>query len=49
LKIILFKLIYIIISNYYINIIYGLLCYEEIKYNYLEETNEYNICYNYFF
>ena len=26
-----------------------LLCYEEIKYNYLEETNECNICYDYFF
>ena len=25
-----------------------LLCYEEIKYNYLEETNECNICYDYF-
>ncbi len=25
-----------------------LLCYEEIKYNYLEETNECNICYEYF-
>ena len=26
-----------------------LLCYEEIKYNYLEETNECNICYELFF
>ena len=26
-----------------------LLCYEEIKYNYLEETNECNICYEFFF
>jgi hypothetical protein len=26
-----------------------LLCYEEIEYNYLEETNECNICYELFF
>ena len=26
-----------------------LLCYEEIKYNFIEETNECNICYEFFF
>ena len=26
-----------------------LLCYEEIKYNFIEETNECNICYELFF
>ena len=25
-----------------------LLCYEEIKYNFIEETNECNICYEFF-
>ena len=26
-----------------------LLCYEEIKYNFIEQTNECNICYDFFF
>jgi hypothetical protein len=26
-----------------------LLCYEEIKYNFIEQTNECNICYEYFY
>ncbi len=30
-------------------IIYGLLSYEDIKYNLIEETKERNICYEFFF
>jgi hypothetical protein len=47
LKIILFKFIYIIIKIIIHIIIYE--SYEEIKYNFIEQNNECNICYEFFF